>query len=176
MITTSLEQQVLLGLNCWQLHAWLWVALMQSLLVCRRVDASTLLVVFANPDQAAAALHALSHQMTAKPYAQVRDSCWAPAHVRRGSEHSDAWTSSSQQQSWILHMPQSSCTPACWLSKPELDAQACKASKLMPAEDLQPPRPRPQTSAAVANRLIGHALNTRDTRNKASSARQPLNK
>ncbi|BDA46925.1 probable coiled-coil domain-containing protein R3HCC1L at C-terminar half [Coccomyxa sp. Obi] len=47
-------------------------------------------------------------------------------------------------------------------------SEACDASKAMPASELQPPRPRPKTSAAVARRLIGMALNAPTLRDKAS--------
>ncbi|CAL8471544.1 g11086 [Coccomyxa elongata] len=46
-------------------------------------------------------------------------------------------------------------------------SEACDASKAMLASELQPPRPRPKTSAAVARRLIGMALNAPTLRDKA---------
>ena len=50
-----------------------------------------------------------------------------------------------------------------------LTLQASQASRAIPASELRPPRPRPQASAAVANRLIGHALGTRAVRNKVGA-------
>ena len=52
--------------------------------------------------------------------------------------------------------------------------QACDASKALPASELQPPRPRPKTSAAVARRLIGMALNAPGLRDKVRSNQPPV--
>ncbi len=46
--------------------------------------------------------------------------------------------------------------------------QACEAARKLPLEDLDPPRVRPQTSAAVARRLIGAALHDPTLRDKVT--------
>lgn len=40
------------------------------------------------------------------------------------------------------------------------------------ANELRPPRPRPETTAAVARRLIGHALDNKQLKKKASSRQE----
>ncbi len=46
--------------------------------------------------------------------------------------------------------------------------QAPEASKQLPVSELQPPVPRPSTSAATARRLIGAALGQPGLRDKVS--------
>lgn len=47
--------------------------------------------------------------------------------------------------------------------------QASRAGRAWPPADLLPPVPRPKTSAVVAQRLIGHALNLNGLRDKVQA-------
>ena len=60
------------------------------------------------------------------------------------------------------HLPQSCCRPGRHSCKPPVSFCCCTyAASDPPAAELLPPKPRPKTSAAVARRLIGGALNMR---------------
>jgi hypothetical protein len=49
-----------------------------------------------------------------------------------------------------------------------LHVQASAAARQLPVAELDPPRPRPKTSAAVARRLIGAALKDPSLRDKVA--------
>ena len=62
---------------------------------------------------------------------------------------------------------------SCCSTQPQrctLLVQATDASKQLPPADLQPPAPRPKTSAAVARRLIGSALGNATLRDKVTTS------
>lgn len=147
-------------------------------IACRWVNEGTALAVFTDPAAAQAALQIPKSRYSLRPFSEVppqlSSACLGaliPYPAKQPATGSWIACLQGARKLWLAHSGIRVCT--CLPERRALTSvvagQACGASREMPVGELQPPRPRPKTSAAVAKRLIGMALNDRSLRDKVGS-------